>query len=127
MEIENLEIKQEGTHFQDTLMLNSDLCNDSSLIKQELVDQTDVFGKEIIDSFVDLCEPKPKDPLNMNSDYYLKGPVRCAMCDGHFKQKKSLYRHIRIVHEGERLFQCSLCEYSFSQKNSPVTTYCCCS
>ena len=116
MEIENLEIKQDITDFQDTLILNSDLCNDSSLIKQELVGPTDDFSEENIDSFVDLCKPKIKDPLNMNSDHYLKGPVRCAMCEGHFKQKKSLYRHIRIVHEGERPFQCSLCEYSFSQK-----------
>jgi len=105
MEMENLEIKQETTDFQDTLILNSDLCNDSFLIKQELVDPTDEFGEENIDSFVDLCETKIKDTLNKNSDHYLKGPVRCAMCDGHFKQKKSLYRHIRIVHEGERPFQ----------------------
>ena len=58
MEIEKVEIKQEGTHFQDTLMLNSDMCNDSSPKKQELVDPTDDFGEEKIDSFVDLCEPK---------------------------------------------------------------------
>ena len=52
MEMKNLEIKQEGTHFQDTLMLNSDLCNDFSLIKQEFVDLTDDFGAKNIDSFV---------------------------------------------------------------------------
>ena len=117
METENLDNKQEATDFQNTLILNSDLCKDFSLIKQELVDPTDDFCERNIDSFVDLYEPKPIDPLNMNSYHEIgKGPVRCAMCDGHFKQKKSLYRHIRIVHEGERLFQCSLCEYSFSQK-----------
>ena len=58
MEMKNLEIKQEGTHFQDTLLLNSDMCDDSSPKKQELVDPTDDFGEENIDSFVDLCEPK---------------------------------------------------------------------
>ena len=63
MEIENLEIKQEITDFQDALILNSYLCNDFSLIKQELVDPTDDFGEENIDSFVDLCKPKIKNPL----------------------------------------------------------------
>ena len=48
MEIEKVEIKQEGTHFQDTLMLNSDMCNDSSPKKQELVDPTDELAKKIL-------------------------------------------------------------------------------
>ena len=48
----------------------------------------------------------------------LKGKTSfsCKICDTSFKVKKSLKRHIALVHEGKKPFQCNTCKFSFLSK-----------
>ena len=38
-----------------------------------------------------------------------KNPFSCPICEGSYSDNFNLQRHIRLVHEGERKYKCSIC------------------
>mmetsp|Transcript_2584 Transcript_2584/g.7039 ORF Transcript_2584/g.7039 Transcript_2584/m.7039 type:complete len:173 (-) Transcript_2584:206-724(-) len=44
----------------------------------------------------------------------------CNICGKHFDRRSNLIKHIRSVHEDERLYRCKKCTKTFRQKSSVV-------
>merc|ERR1712150_50703 len=59
---------------------------------------------------------EPSDPLA--SDPLALGKFSCASCGKHFPQAYRLRRHVREVHDKEKMFECDECEKKFFKTNS---------
>lgn len=54
---------------------------------------------------------------DMTMSYQIVKP-RCHLCNKGFRNKWSLNRHERIVHEGEKPYACNICDKAFSTKGN---------
>ena len=44
-------------------------------------------------------------------------PFQCNICDASFVEKRGLNRHVASVHEKKKPFQCSICNYGSAEKS----------
>ena len=45
-----------------------------------------------------------------------KKPFKCSLCDTSFSLKQTLEKHIASVHEGKKPYKCNICETSYVQR-----------
>ena len=43
-------------------------------------------------------------------------PIKCHICNAHFKTQRNLKSHTNSVHEGKKPFNCSICDANFASK-----------
>jgi KRAB domain-containing zinc finger protein len=48
-------------------------------------------------------------------------PFNCDICNYCFSKRDKLKRHIASIHEGKKPLKCDICDYCCSQKNSETT------
>ena len=97
----------------EDILLSTRFAEKESQIKQNLPIHEEGkpydFGdssKEFLTSIDEKKKPILKGKISFN----------CKICDTSFKVKKSLKRHIALIHEGKKPFQCNTCDFSFLSK-----------
>ena len=65
---------------------------------------------EDLEEFTTTIDEKKKPILKGKTSF------NCKICDTSFKAKKSLKRHIALIHERKKPFQCNTCDFSFLSK-----------
>ena len=67
--------------------------------------------------FCELCSLRFDTHIVFNFHESLVHPNKCHICDKIRSSKCKLIRHIASVHEGKRLYNCQICEKSFSDNS----------
>jgi hypothetical protein len=51
--------------------------------------------------------------------------IRCRICSKEFQSKNAVARHVKIVHENVKMFQCDNCQKKFSSAAGKTLTIIC--
>ena len=94
----------------ERIILSKRFAEKESQIKQNLPIHEEGKPYDFGDSskeFLTLIDEKKKPNVKGKTSF------SCKICDTSFKCRKSLKRHMALVHEGKKPFQCNTCDFSF--------------
>ncbi|XP_076176968.1 uncharacterized protein LOC143151563 isoform X3 [Ptiloglossa arizonensis] len=117
---ENLGVHQKATHHTGGDINESfehDIQNPSSESKQPLSEEDH--------NIADILEPSLSERRCLNKFSNISGnsqkTLSCEQCDKLFKTEQAYNLHLKMVHEREKLFICTICNKSFSQQTALKT------
>ena len=117
---ENLALHQKTTHHTGDIInqsLEHDIQDSSSESKYPVPEENH-NGADVIESTV--SEEQHINTFSNNSNDSEK-TVPCDQCDKLFETKQAYELHLKMVHEREKVFMCTICSKSFSQQTTLKT------
>ena len=115
-----IEIKEEIHDIEVVDNINSNIkFVDTKLVKSETFVDVSEIKTEKLDFLIEESNDKVEiktDPLEVPTVHEGNKQFKCTICDYKFTRKFVLEKHIESVHEGIKPFKCAICDYKFTRK-----------